>query len=114
MVTSPTSHVRSVTSSSGTSGIAPLYEAAAGHGLLVSIQSGDEQAHADGENGNAGGDFPRIFLRVRRGLPAAALQIVASGGEVLLDGDVLNRRLDLRDHVVVDAEFAKEILEPVP
>src|SRR5258706_3129075 len=121
MVTAPTSHVRSVTSSSGTSGISTLYGAtprvparslririalanmvaepwatnAAGRAGLVAIEGGDQQSRSDGEDGDAGGDFPGVFLCVRRGLLAAALQIIASGGEVLLHGHVLNRRLDL-------------------
>src|SRR5881275_445052 len=118
MVIPPTSQVRSVTSSSGTSGIRALYGAAraAPYGSakpLIAIQCADQQARADGEDRYTGCDFAGIFFRVRRCLVAPALEEVARGVEVLLDVDVLHRRLQVVHHVVADAKFAEELLQTV-
>src|SRR4051795_9945526 len=112
----PTSPGRSVTSSSGTSGICALYGAARAApygGSLIAIQCADQQARADGEDRYAGCDFAGILFRVRRCLVASAFEEVARGVEVLLDVDVLHRRLQVVHHVVADAEFAEELLETV-
>src|SRR3954454_5663823 len=115
MVMPPTSQVRSVTSSSGTSGIRALYGAARAApygGSLIAIQCADQQACADGEDRYAGCDFAGILFRVRRRLVGAALEEVARRVQVLLDIDVLHRGLQVVDHVVADAEFAEKLLQP--
>src|SRR3954463_15560005 len=112
----PTSQVRSVMFRSGTSGIATFYGAARAapyDGELIAIQCADQQARADGEDRYAGCDFAGILLRVRRCLVRSALEEVAGGVEVLLDIDVLHRRLQVVDHVIADAEFAEKLLQTV-
>src|SRR5205814_4966651 len=66
---------------------------------------------ADREHRHACRDLPRIFFREARRFIAAVLQIVARGGEVLLDVDVLHRGLQVAHHLLADSEAPEELIQ---
>src|SRR6266446_8112965 len=77
----------------------------------VPVQRGNQQAGADRKHDRSDDDFSGVAPRIGLRLAAVLSEVVAGGVQILVDVNLGDRRLEVVDHVVVDAQPAEELFE---
>src|SRR5258708_15450990 len=77
----------------------------------IAVQGSNQEPGADREHDRSDDDFSGVAPRIGRRLAAVLSEVVAGGVQILVDVHLGDRRLEVVDHVVVDAQSAKELFE---